>query len=78
MWHALVQVKGEPEAVTDALKQLSALLRTHSQRKPQQVTLCLCHILQALLSRLGMRRNWQAKTVVLPTISGAQLYTLML
>ncbi|CAL8468952.1 g8493 [Coccomyxa elongata] len=32
----LVTVKGEAEAVTDALKQLSALLRTHSQRKPQQ------------------------------------------
>lgn len=38
MWHARGQVKGEAEAVTDALKQLSALLRTHSQRKPQQVT----------------------------------------
>lgn len=38
IWHALGQVKGDAEAVTDALKQLSALLRTHSQRKPQQVT----------------------------------------
>lgn len=33
-----VQVKGEAYAVMDALKQLSALLRTQSQRKPQQVT----------------------------------------
>lgn len=33
-----VQVKGEAHAVMDALKQLSALLRTQSQRKPQQVT----------------------------------------
>lgn len=31
------QVKADREAAVDALKQLSALLRTHSQRRPQQV-----------------------------------------
>ncbi len=51
MWQALGQVKGEADAVTAALKQLSALLRTHSQRKPQQVTFLVLIYFEVLPSR---------------------------
>jgi hypothetical protein len=35
------QVKGEQEAVSEAVRQISALIRSHCQRRPQQqVTPC--------------------------------------
>ena len=34
----LAQVKGEAEQVRDALRQISALVREHMQRKPSQVS----------------------------------------